>query len=389
MKRRVYLDNAATSFPKPPGVAEAAVEYLNDVGCNLNRGGTTDTCVLHTVAKDTRRLLCDLFNGPSPDNVIFTQNVTASLNYVLKGLLKPGDHVLASAMEHNAVTRPLHQLEKRGVTWNTIPCDEQGRMDVSAIEGLIRENTRILVCTHASNVCGTVMPIREIGEICRRHGVLFVLDTAQTAGVLPIDMVADNVDILCFTGHKGLMAPPGIGGFVIPDHLAQEIEPIIAGGTGIESDSDDMPTKLPMRFEAGTAPLMSMYGMRVALQFLEKEGVERIHAREMDLWEYFLAGLARFCELRVFGTRDRSLSVAVVACDMPGYAVGDLAYLLDHDFGIATRCGVHCAPYAIKTMGVFPEGVLRFSFGYFNTEEELDYTLDAIGQCVKRMKSKR
>lgn len=386
MKRRVYLDNAATSFPKPAGVADAAVEYLNDVGCNLNRGGTTDTCVLHEVAKDTRALLCELFNGPSPDNVIFTQNVTMSLNYVMKGLLHAGDHVLVSAMEHNAVTRPLHQLEKQGVSWDAIPCDAQGRMDTGTIEGLIRENTRAVVCTHASNVCGTIMPIREIGAICKRHGILFILDSAQTAGVLPIDMAEDNIDIVCFTGHKGLMAPPGIGGFVIPDDLAQQIEPIVAGGTGIESDSDDMPTKLPMRFEAGTAPLMSMYGLRVALRFLKDEGIDRIHAREMDLRDYFLAGLDRFPELRLHGVFDRASSVAVVACDMPGYAIGDLAYLLDSDFGIATRCGVHCAPHAIRNMGVFPEGVLRFSFGYFNTEEELDYTFDALEKCISRMK---
>ncbi len=386
MKRRVYLDNAATSFPKPPGVADAVVEYLNDVGCNLNRGGTTDTCVLHKVAKDTRTLLCKLFNGPSPDNVIFTQNVTMSLNYVMKGLLHAGDHVLVSAMEHNAVTRPLHQLEAKGVAWDVIPCDERGCMDVGALEGLVRESTRAVICTHASNVCGTIMPIREIGEICKRHGVIFILDAAQTAGVLPIDMVKDGVTILCFTGHKSLMGPPGIGGFVIPDDLAQQIEPIVSGGTGIESDSDDMPTKLPMRFEAGTAPLMSMYGLRVALQFLESEGIDRIHAREMELWEYFLAGLDRLPSLRIHGTRSRLSSVAVVACDMPGYRIGDLAYLLDHDFGIATRCGVHCAPHAIKNMGVFPEGVLRFSFGYFNTEDELDYTLDAIGKCLEQMK---
>jgi len=384
--KKVYLDSGATSFPKAPGVAGAVSEYINEIGCNLNRGGYSDTCVLHQVAKETRELVSELFHFPHYKNVIFTQSVTVSLNYILKGIFRAGDHLLISGMEHNAVTRPFTQLKEQGVSFDCIPCDNQGRMDPAVIPALIKPNTRAVVCTHASNVCGTILPIREIGAICKAHGLIFVVDSAQTAGVLPIDMEKDHISILAFTGHKGLMGPPGIGGFVIPNDLAEQMTPMIAGGTGTDSESDEMPTKLPTKFEAGTQNLLGMYGLRVALLYLKKAGIENIHRREMELYEYLLAGLQNIPEVNIYGTQDSKTSTAVISIDVPGYDIGEIAYDLDHTYKITTRCGVQCAPYANRTLGTYPKGTIRFSLGYFNTEDEIDYTLNAIRESCQKFK---
>jgi cysteine desulfurase family protein len=384
--QKVYLDNSSTSFPKPPGVVDAVTEYLKDVGCNLNRSGFGVTCVLNKRTRETRTLLAELFNHPDFKEVVLTPSITTSLNYVIKGLFKRGDHILISSMEHNAVTRPLFQMRKKGVSFDFIPCDSAGRLDPDDIRPLVKPNTKALITLHGSNVCGTILPIRAMGAVAQECGLLFVVDTAQTAGVLPLDMVADHIDILCFTAHKGLLGPPGVGGLVISESLARRIEPLIAGGTGVFSEMDEMPDTLPMHFEAGTPNLMGYYGLRSSLRWIKRTGIERIHTHEMDLYEHFLAGMQQIPAVRILGTQDRATTLPVLAIDVPGRDIGKIAYRLDSFYKIITRCGLHCAPYANRTLGTYPQGTIRFSLGYYTKKSELDYTLRSLEEAIAHVK---
>jgi cysteine desulfurase family protein len=378
----IYLDNCSTSFPKPPGVAEAVSEYITDVGCNLSRSGFGTSCVLNKMARESRMLLANLFGYPEPRHVVLTPSITVALNIVIKGLLRPGDHALISGMEHNAVTRPLFQLRTRDVSFDFVPCDSHGVLDPADVACRIQPNTRLVITTHASNVCGTILPIREIGAICKEHNIVYVVDSAQSAGVLPIDMQADNVTVLCFAGHKSLLGPPGIGGFIIDEELGRTMEPMIAGGTGIMSEMDEMPEGLPMRFEAGTPNLMGFYGLRASLKWLRRTGINAIHDREMRLYHYFLNGMRQLEGVRILGTQDPSLSTAVLAIDVDKLDIGQIAYRLDNTHHIITRCGLHCAPYANRTLGAFPTGTLRLSPGYFTKKRELDTALEALEESI-------
>ena len=386
--KKIYLDQACTSFPKAPGTAEAVYDYLSRSPVNVNRGGYDAAYSVEEQIFDTREQLRRLFGFSSGKgkNVIFTGNITASLNYILKGILKPGDHVLVTSMEHNAVMRPLTQLKETGVTFDRIPCLPDGSLLLAEAEALLRPETRLLVCLHASNVCGTLMPVQEIGDFCRKHGLLFILDTAQTAGVLPLDMEALHIDVLAFTGHKGLRGPQGIGGFLIRDALAQEMVPLISGGTGSISHTEEIPDFLPDRFEPGTPNIPGILGLHAALTHLEKISVEEIFCREMELTEYFLKGVQKLdpqeTSLRLIGKKTAKDRCAVVSLQTPGMDMAEAAYLLDSRYGIMTRVGLHCAPSAHKTLGTYPEGTIRFSFGPENTKEELDAALAALAEIT-------
>ena len=379
MKRTYQFDQAATSFPKAEGVAEAMTEYLTQVGGNVGRGAYRSACDAAEAVLEVRERLCTLLGGPAPQNVILTPGCTYSLNFVLKGLLRPGDRVAVSGLEHNAVLRPLRQMEARGVTVDCLPCRATGELDLAAAERRLTPDTRLVVLTHASNVSGTIFPIAEVGRLCRARGIFFLVDAAQTLGVLPVDMGAMGIDGLAFPGHKGLLGPQGIGGVVVSDALASELEPLLAGGTGSQSESLDMPSFLPDRLEAGTLNLPGILGLGAALDYLDREG-EALRARERKLAGHLWARLMELEEdgLRVLGSDDPVKRVGVVSVDFLRADNAEMAFRLEREYGIQTRCGLHCAPLAHKTLGTFPQGAVRFSVGPFTTFEELDYVHGAV-----------
>lgn len=381
---KIYLDQASTSFPKAPSVAQAVYDYLSGSAVNVNRGGYRTAYSVEEQIFETREQLLKLFHFSSGKgkNVIFTENITMSLNILLKGLLKPGDHVLVTAMEHNAVMRPLVQLEKNGISFDRIPCDSEGNLLLEKASALLRPSTRLLVCLHASNICGTMMPVQEIGNFCKEHGLLFILDTAQTAGTVDIDMEKLHLDALAFTGHKGLRGPQGIGGFLIRNELAAQMEPLLSGGTGSASHSEEVPAFLPDRFEPGTPNIPGILGLHAALNDLEKSSMEDIFTCEKMLTQYFIDHLldmdpdGKF--IRIVGKRNTDNRCAVVSVQTPQTDMALAAYELDSQYGIMTRVGLHCAPNAHRTLGTYPEGTLRFSFGPENTTQELDTALHAL-----------
>ena len=381
---RIYFDNASTSFPKAEGVAEAVYHYMKDCGCNINRGGYDEAYQAEETVLRTRQQLTKLFHGPDCRNVVFTRNITESLNVLLKGFLKAGDHVLVSAMEHNAVMRPLTQLTEQGVSFDRIPCGADGTLEVSTMNGLLRKNTRAVVMLHASNVCGTLMPIETVGAFCHAHGLRFILDTAQTAGVFSVDMEAMHIDALAFTGHKGLLGPQGIGGFLLQPDMVPLLQPLIAGGTGSISHEEQMPSFMPDRFEAGTMNLPGIMGLHAALCWLERETIDAVRSHELELTERFLSGALDIPCLRVVGRRNISGRAGVVSVVPENADPALVADALGREYGIMVRVGLHCAPNAHKTLGTFPTGTIRFSFGRWNTPRQVDTALSALRELCGR-----
>lgn len=382
----IYLDNASTTFPKAPNVANAMSDYLTNYGININRGSYALAYDVEDIIYTTRQRLNTLFNGHDPSHVTFTQNVTMSLNMVIKGLLKAGDHILVSSMEHNAVMRPLTQQLDKGITFDIIPCDVTGSIQLESIETLIRPNTVAMIINHASNVCGTVQPIESIGAICKAHNLHFILDAAQTAGVIPIDVKACHIDALCFTGHKGLLGPQGIGGIILTKEIAQILTPLIAGGTGSFSHLETMPTHMPDAFEAGTLNLPGIIGLNEGLSYIESVGMKNIHNHELTLTKTFLEGLRSITGINIIGKQDIQDRTAVVSITIDGLDAASIAYELESNYHIMTRVGLHCAPRAHQTLGTYPEGTVRFSFGYANTLEEVDMALSALHTILKNTK---
>ena len=373
----IYLDNAATSFPKPEGVSDRMKFYLDCVGANVNRSVYTAAQEAGLVTLTLRQRLARLFRFPEPPtHVILTPGATAALNMLISGLLRPGDHCIVSSMEHNAVMRPLLRLP--GVEVSRIPCDSRGFADVDALPGLFRENTRLVLVAHGSNVCGAVQDAAAIGRICAARGVPFALDAAQTAGHFPIDFQALGLSALAVPGHKGLLGPGGVGALLLRDELAQRLTPLIAGGTGSASDSEYLPPYLPDRFESGTANLPGYYGWEAALRFVEDRGVDALRRHEMALCIRFLDGLADMEHLRLVGPRDPERRVGVISVDFLRRDNAEMAYELETRYGILTRCGLHCAPSAHKALGTFPQGTVRFSLGWASTEADVDAALAAL-----------
>lgn len=374
----VYLDNAATSFPKPPMVGARMREYVDEVGAPVNRGSYEAAQQAELVTLRLRQRLCALFGFADPAHVILTPGNTWGLNMLLSGALRPGDHVLVSAMEHNAVMRPLTLLAKRGVVFDRIPCDAEGRLQTDRIEVMLRPNTRLVLLAHASNVSGTVQDAAAVGEICAARGIPFALDAAQTAGHIPLDFTALQLSALSTPAHKGLMGPQGIGALLLRPDFAKTIEPLVSGGTGSVSDSEDIPFYLPDRFEPGTPNLPGIYGWEAALEYLESVTVEAVAAHDRALSERLLAGLRDMPSVVLVGLYTAEGRVGVFSLDFPGKDNAEIAARLEEEFGILTRCGLHCAPSAHRTLGTFPRGTVRLSLGWFNTEADIDRALRAI-----------
>lgn len=385
MGERTYLDNASTTYPKPPCVPQAVVDYMTNAGTNIGRGEYSSVFDVEDLVFDARERVTRLFGASDPSQVVFTRNVTEALNLVLKGYLKPGDHVIVSSMEHNAVMRPLNQLTERGVRFSRAQCTCDGSLDPHDVEKLIEPQTKLVVMTHASNVCGTILPAQEVARICREHGIRFVLDAAQSAGVIPIEAENWGIDAVCFTGHKGLLGPQGTGGVVFTGDLASSIEPLVAGGTGSSSDLEEMPSFMPDHLEAGTPNLPGIAGLRASLEWLDQRGIDAIRAHELALAGRFLEGLEPMEErglLRIVGKKTLEGRTGVVSIQTPGRELAEVAHALDARYGIQTRVGLHCAPSAHRTLGTFPTGTIRFSFGWANTEKDIGHALTALNELI-------
>lgn len=379
--KKLYLDNASTTFPKPEAVPQAVYRYMTTQGANINRGCYDSAYDVEELVFETRQRLAQLFGGGDCKNVVFTKNVTESLNVILKGFLKPGDHVLVSSMEHNAMMRPVRQLEALGVSFDRIPCTGTGELKLEMLESLLKPNTRAIAMMHASNVCGTVLPIAQVGAFAHAHGLKFIVDCAQTAGVLPVDMQAMHIDALAFTGHKGLLGPQGIGGFILKEDMIASIDPLLSGGTGSISHTEEIPDFMPDRFEPGTMNLPGIVGLHAGLQWLEETGIDAIREHELSLTARFLEGLEpmeRDGLLRVIGKRSCEDRTGVVSIQTLTKELSQAAYELDAGYGVMTRVGLHCAPSAHMTLGTYPTGTIRFSFGWWNTAEEVDEALNAL-----------
>ncbi len=387
MQKKIYLDNASTTFPKPKEMADAVYHYMTEAGSNINRGCYSDAYNVEEMVYETRQLLCDLFHGPACKNVVFTKNVTESINIILKGFLKSGDHVLVSSMEHNAVMRPLTQLLQKGITFSRIPCGKDGSLQLEEIEKLIQPNTTAIVMTHASNVCGTLMPIKEVGEICHKHGLKFIADCAQTAGVYPIDMDEMHIDALAFTGHKGLLGPQGIGGFILQEEMIPLINPLISGGTGSISHREEIPAFMPDRFEAGTMNLPGIIGLHASLTWLSQTGIAQIRNHELALTSSFIQGLQQLDPeskyFKIIGKLSGANRTGVVSIQALTMDNAEVAYKLDEAYHIMTRVGLHCAPSAHQTLSTYPTGTVRFSFGWWNTKEDVDAAVKALADILQ------
>ena len=379
----IYLDSAATTLQKPPEVARASAWAI----CHLaspGRGGHRPAMAAADTAFACREEAAALFDVPEPEQVVFTFNATHGLNLLLKGLLRPGDRVVTSPMEHNAVLRPLRQLERAGVEVEYLPCTERGELVTENLAERLTPGVRAVVLTHASNVSGTRFPIGAVGALCRARGIFFLVDAAQTLGVLPVDMGAMGIDGLAFPGHKGLLGPQGIGGVVVSDALASELEPLLAGGTGSQSESLDMPSFLPDRLEAGTLNLPGIFGLGAALDYLDREG-EALRARERKLAGHLWARLMELEEdgLRVLGSDDPVNRVGVVSVDFLCADNAEMTFRLEREYGIQTRCGLHCAPLAHRTAGTLESGTLRASVSAFTLPEEIGRALAITEELLR------
>jgi cysteine desulfurase family protein len=375
----LYLDNAATSFPKPEVVYRELQDYLRRDGANPGRGGHQWAVRVEKTLDDTRSLLARFFGMDDYRRVIFTLNGTDSLNMAIKGVVRPGDHVVTSLLEHNSVSRPLKQLESDGIISLTqLPFSQEGFIDPDDFRRALTSRTRLVVLLHASNVLGTMQPVAEVGGICRRHQALFLVDAAQTAGILPIDMQGMQIDLLAFPGHKALFGPPGIGVLLV-GHRVQPV-PWREGGTGFDSEDPVQPRQLPYLLEGGTPNTLGVAALRAGLGFVTGEGLDRIRGHEQRLLTRLIESLRDNPKIRLYGSLDLSRRVGSLALNREGYTASEVGMILDNAFEIAVRPGLHCAPYLHRELGTAPEGAIRISPGYFNTEEDIERCLSALEQ---------
>ena len=393
--QQIYLDNASTSFPKPREVSDAVYHYMTGMGSNIGRGGYASAYAAEEAVFAARQLLCDFFGGEDPKNVAFTKNITEALNVLLRGLLQPGDHVLVSAMEHNAVMRPLqllgHELAadeqpSDTITFSRVPCDREGNLELEYLPKLVRPNTKAIVMTHASNVCGTLLPLTEVGAFCKEHNLLLIVDSAQSAGLFPIHMQSLGIDALAFTGHKGLLGPQGMGGFILREHMVEQVLPLIVGGTGSLSHTERTPTFMPDKFEAGTLNLPGIMGLAAGVRWLHERGLDNIRNHELALTEQLLTGLLALEQrgfLRIVGRKDVKQRTSVVSIADTTLDIAMVAHKLAAEYGIATRVGLHCAPNAHKTLGTYPTGTLRFSMGWHNSAADIATALAALEEVLR------
>jgi cysteine desulfurase family protein len=382
---KLYLDNAATSFPKPEGMLQAMINYQQAIGSSPGRSGHGLSIEAGRIVFETRLMLAQLFNIDDPLRIAFTKNATEALNIALIGLLKPGDHVVTTSMEHNSVMRPLHFLVSRGVELSVLPCSPEGDVDPEDIREALRPGTKIVVLTHASNITGTIMPIEEIGAITAQRNIVLCVDAAQTAGTLTIDVEKTSIDLLAFSGHKSLYGPQGTGGLFIRGGLEKKIEPLMRGGTGSHSEFEDQPDFMPDKYESGTPNTIGLAGLRAGIAFIGKQTVEAIRKKKALLTQRFIDQLKEMQDdVTVYGHQDSSKQTAVVSFNLKNVTSSDAALYFEEKWGIMCRPGLHCAPSAHKTIGTFPRGTVRFSFGFFHTEEDIDYAAEAVRQILRR-----
>jgi cysteine desulfurase / selenocysteine lyase len=380
----IYLDHAATSWPKPQEVFSAMADFLERAGGNPGRAGHRLSIEAGRIVYGVRETLAQFFNAPDPLRIVFTANATQAINLCVYGLLRPGDHVVTSSIEHNAVMRPLRDIENKGVHLSIAPCNQDGSLDPGIITRAITPATKIVIVTHAGNVTGTILPITEIAGAAHKSGALLLVDAAQTAGVLPIDMQAMNIDLLTFTGHKGLQGPQGTGGLVIGDRVCvEEMEPLWRGGTGSLSEFEIQPSDLPDKFESGTVNGPGIAGLGAAAQYIMKRGIGAIRAHEIELTQQLAEGIRGVDGVTVYGPDDISRRTSIVSFTAEGHRVSEIGLRLDEEFGILSRVGLHCAPAAHRTIGTFPEGTVRLALGVGTTREEIAFAIEAIKKIVR------
>lgn len=383
----IYLDNAATVYPKPRSVLERMVEVYLQVGVSPGRGGYDMAVEADALVNQVRRKVARFFGSPDPEFVIFAANATDALNLVLQGCVKPGDHIVSTRLEHNSVLRPLHHLYRQGIIdYDLVPFDNKGFIDPDEIAKAIRPHTRAVVVNHASNVLGTVQPLLEIGRVCTERGIPMIVDAAQSAGVVPIDMKKWHVAAVAFTGHKNFTGPSGIGGLVLSPDL--EVRATRFGGTGVDSKNLFHTQTFPHRLEAGTLNLLGIIGLSEGLSYVLAEGQEAIHSREMELLTTLRNGLAELDGIRLLGADDLSRHVALLTATVAGIESQDVATILDADFGIAVRAGLHCAPLVHADCGTHPGGGVRFSLGPFTTQENIESVIAAMTKLSRSQKRK-
>jgi cysteine desulfurase/selenocysteine lyase len=380
----IYFDNAATSWPKPLSVIAAISDFNLNIGSNPGRSGHKKSIEAGRILFDTRELLADFFSVPDPLRIVYTYNVTHSLNIAIRGILKPGDHVITSSMEHNSVMRPLRYLEDNGVEVTVLSNTKEGFLHPELVTKAIRSNTRMIVISHASNVTGTVMPVAEIGRIAAAHGIIYCVDAAQSAGVLDINAPEMNIDLLCFTGHKSLLGPMGTGGIYIRKGLEKEIDPLMSGGTGSRSEHETQPDFMPDKFESGTLNVIGIAGLAAGVSFINDTGISVIRRREEELTGMFLDGIKGVEGLNLYGSSDNTGRTSVVAFNYDNINSSEASLFFEDDYGILSRPGLHCAPAAHKTIGSFPGGTNRFSFSFFNTEIEIEKGIEAVRRLAKK-----
>lgn len=379
----IYFDNAATSWPKPPGVAGAMVRFLEEVGANPGRAAHRQAVQSGRIVYEAREAVCELFRAPDPLRLVWTKNVTEALNLALGGLLRPGDHVVTSSMEHNSVMRPLRALEA-GVEVTVVPCSPQGVLDPADVEAAVRPNTRLVALNHASNVVGTLLPVAEVGAICRRHNLLLLVDAAQTGGAYPIDVQADQIDLLGFTGHKSLGGPMGTGGLILGARVDEgQMRPLIRGGTGSRSEHEVQPDFVPDVYESGTPNVVGLAGLLAGVHWVQERGVHAIRAHEVGLTRTLVDGLRSIGGVTVYGTLDAERQTATVSFNVDGLSPSEVGLRLDDEYGIMCRVGLHCAPAAHRTIGTFPDGTVRFGLSAFTRAGEVRLAIDAVADLAR------
>ena len=376
----IYCDNGATSWPKPPQMLAEMTHFINEVGGSPGRSGHTLSMESERIAFGVRNTLSKMFNIADPQQIAFTKNVTEALNYVIQTMVESGDHVITTSLEHNSVMRPLRLMESKGLELTVVQCDALGFCSVDKIRESIKPNTKMIVINHASNVIGTIQDVTAIGKIARENNLIFVIDSAQSAGLIPIDVEAMNIDFLCFTGHKGLLGPTGTGGVYANPRFA--LKPLMAGGTGSNSDLEVQPEVMPDVWENGTLNIVGIAGLAGSLAFVNQVGVSAIHQREMELTQAFIDGVKDVPGVTVYGPLDAAKKTAVTSINIDGVVCSEVGDILDRAFGIMTRTGLHCAPAAHKTIGTFPKGTVRFGFSYFTTMEEIQKVIEAVKEIA-------
>lgn len=379
----IYMDNAATTYPKPEMVYEKMDSYLRDIGVSAGRGAYQRALKADRLLFHTRRALGELFGAEEISRIVFTKNSTESLNLALKGLLKRGDHVITSSMEHNAMVRPLAALKKkRGIEVTSIPCSLEGHIGLDHVESAIKESTRLIAITHASNLLGAIAPLREIASLAKNYNLLTLVDTAQTAGSIPIHVEDMGINLLAFTGHKGLYGPPGTGGLYVGPGI--QLEPLLEGGTGGDSYREEMPDHLPDALEAGTLNMSGLVGLGAGVEFILKTGLETIREKERSLTKKLLLGLMDMEGVEIYGPLKAEERAALVSFNLKEKASHEVAYLLDQLFGIMVRAGLHCAPQAHQIIGTEKRGAVRVGLSYFNQEEEVEILLKALKKIQRK-----